>query len=243
MIKAIIVDDEMPARSELGFILEETGRVEVIGEAGDVRAAVELIKAKKADVIFLDINMPGFSGLQLAEVLKTHPNPPAIIFVTAYSGFALKAFEVNAVDYLLKPVDADRLNAALDKLSRPSLGVSGSSEEGSARTTRVTVNKAGKKHFISSSIICYLMAKDDYSYIYTDEGKFLSTTSLTHLEESLNDFGFFRVHRRYIVNLERIAAVSPQPGGTLMITLSDEEGTEIPVSRRRVPTLKAKMGI
>lgn len=241
MIKALIVDDEMPARSELSFVLEETGRVEVIGEAGDVRSAVDLIKAKKADVIFLDINMPGFSGLQLAEVLKTHPNPPAIIFVTAYSGFAFRAFEVNAVDYLLKPIDIDRLNEALDKLSKG--GTMANAAEESHKSTRVTVNKGGKKHFISSSIICYLMAKDDYSYIFTDEGKFLSTTSLTHLEEELAAFGFFRVHRRYIVNLDRIAAVAPQPGGTLMLTLSDKEETEIPVSRRRVANLKQEMGI
>lgn len=242
MIQALIVDDEMPARSELGFMLEETGRVEVVGEASDVRSAVDLIKSKKADVIFLDINMPGFSGLQLAEVLKTHPNPPAIIFVTAYSDFALKAFEVNAVDYLLKPVDIDRLGAALDKLHKPAIAAAGAEAE-SQKATRVTVNKGGKKHFISSSIITYLMAKDDYSYIYTDEGKFLSTTSLTHLEEELAEYGFFRVHRRYIVNLNRVTSVAPQTGGTLLLTLSDEEETEIPVSRRRVATLKQEMGI
>lgn len=242
MIRAFIVDDEMPARSELAFMLEETGRVEVIGEAGDVRDAVELIKHAQADVIFLDINMPRFNGLQLAEVLKTHPNPPAIIFVTAYSNFALMAFEVNAVDYLVKPVEVERLSAALDKLTKLGTGGSAASDT-SGKVTRVTVNKSGKKHFILSNRISYLMAKDDYSYIFTDEGKFLSTTSLTSLEKELADFGFFRVHRRFVVNLESVGSVAPQPGGTLLLTLNDEESTEIPVSRRRVAALKQEMGI
>lgn len=241
MIQAIIVDDEIPARSELAFLLEETGRVEIVGEAGGVRQAVEAIKAKKADVVFLDINMPEFSGIQLAEALKDHPEPPAVIFVTAYSNFALKAFEVNAVDYLLKPVEPERLNEALDKVLRLKSGAEGA--EGYQKSTRVTVNKGGKKHFISSSSISYLMAKDDYSYIFTDEGKFLSTTSLTSLEEELSDFNFFRVHRRYVVNLSRISSVAPQPGGTLLLTLADGEDTEIPVSRRRVSQLKQEIGI
>jgi len=243
MIKAFIVDDETPARNELAFLLEETGRVEVVGEAGDVRAAVELIKNHNADVIFLDINMPGFSGIQLAEVLKSHPNPPAIIFVTAYSNFALQAFEVNAIDYLIKPVETERLHTALDKLKKTAQPTNEPDYVASVNATRVTVNKGGKKHFISSSAIIYLMAKDDYSYIYTDEGKFLSTTSLTHLEEQLTGFGFFRVHRRYVVNLNRIVSIAPQPGGTLLLTLGDEEGTEVPVSRRRVAILKQEMGI
>ncbi|MBK5211559.1 MAG: response regulator transcription factor [Coriobacteriia bacterium] len=243
MIKAFIVDDETPARNELAFLLEETGRVVVVGEAGDVRAAVELIKNHSADVIFLDINMPGFSGIQLAEVLKSHPNPPAIIFVTAYSNFALQAFEVNAIDYLIKPVDTERLNTALDKIKKPASQTNAPDYVGSANATRVTVNKGGKKHFISSSAIIYLMAKDDYSYIHTDEGKFLSTTSLTHLEEQLTGFGFFRVHRRYVVNLDRIVSIAPQSGGTLLLTLGDGEATEVPVSRRRVAILKQDMGI
>ena len=244
MIKALIVDDEMPARNELIFMLEETGKAEVVGEAGDVPSAINLIKAHQADVLFLDINMPGYSGLQLAEVLKTHPNPPAIIFVTAYSNFALKAFDVNALDYLVKPVEAERLLAALDKVEKAKgAKASAAPLEHGAGVTRVTVNKGGKKHFLSSADITYIRARDDYSYLYTDEAKFLSTTSLTSLLEQLEGYGFYRTHRGYVVNLNRIMSVESQTGGTLKLTLNDPDHTEIPVSRRRVAQLKQEMNI
>lgn len=244
MIKALIVDDEMPARNELIFMLEETGKAEVIGEAGDVPSAISLIKAHNADVLFLDINMPGYSGLQLAEVLKTHPNPPAIVFVTAYSNFALKAFDVNAIDYLVKPVESKRLLAALEKVEK-AMGTKAQAVplEHGAGVTRVTVNKGGKKHFLSSADITYIRARDDYSYLYTDEAKFLSTTSLTSLLEQLEGYGFYRTHRGFVVNLNRIQSVESQTGGTLKLTLNDPDHTEIPVSRRRVAQLKQEMNI
>lgn len=244
MIKALIVDDEMPARNELIFMLEETGKAEVVGEAGDVPSAINLIKSHSADVLFLDINMPGYSGLQLAEVLKTHPNPPAIIFVTAYSNFALKAFDVNAVDYLVKPVEMERLLEALDKVDKGrGAKTPAAIVEHGAGVTRVTVNKGGKKHFLSSADITYIRARDDYSYLYTDEAKFLSTTSLTSLLEQLEGYGFYRTHRGYVVNLNRIMSVESQTGGTLKLTLNDPDHTEIPVSRRRVAQLKQEMNI
>ena len=244
MIKALIVDDEMPARNELIFMLEETGKAEVVGEAGDVPSAINLIKTHNADVLFLDINMPGYSGLQLAEVLKTHPNPPAIVFVTAYSNFALKAFDVNAIDYLVKPVEMERLLAALEKVDKGrNAKAPVAVVEHGAGVTRVTVNKGGKKHFLSSADITYIRARDDYSYLYTDEAKFLSTTSLTSLLEQLEGYGFYRTHRGYVVNLNRIMSVESQTGGTLKLTLNDPDHTEIPVSRRRVAQLKQEMNI
>lgn len=236
MIRALIVDDEAPARSELAYVLEETGQVELVGEASNVRDAVAIIKSTMVDVIFLDVNMPGFSGLQLAEVLGTHSNPPAIVFVTAYSEFAVKAFEVEAADYIVKPVDRDRLEAAIAKVRRGRTPCSDQS-------TRLTVTKGGKKHFLSSMEIAYLMAKDDYSYIYTNDTRYLSTSSLTALEEKLESAGFFRVHRRYLINLTRIRSVEPTTGGTLELTIDDDEGTKIPVSRRRVSALKRAMGL
>lgn len=239
MIRALIIDDEAPARSELAFLLEEAGGVEILGEASNVREAVALIKSTPSDVIFLDIHMPGFTGLQLAESLKTHPKPPAIVFVTAHSEYALKAFEVNAVDYLVKPVELDRLEVALAKVARDRGGVDGHDSD----ETRVMVNKAGKKMFISTSEITYIMAKDDYSYIFTDGDRYLSTSSLTALEEKLAESNFFRVHRRYLVNLKKVRSVAPQQGGTLMLTLEDTEETEVPVSRRRVAGLKKALGL
>jgi len=236
MLKALVVDDEAPARSELRYLLGEAGGVEVIGEASNAIEAMQLIKAIPYDVIFLDINMPGLTGVQLAEALAAHPRPPAIIFVTAHSEHAVKAFEVKATDYLVKPVELERLKQAISRLTPVA-------EQAPARVERIPVEKAGKKLLVSVGDILYIMAKDDYSYLHTTADRYLSTMSLSSLETKLEPAGFFRTHRRYLVNLARVKEVVPMYGGTLLLTLTDEAATQIPVSRRRVPALKKALGL
>ena len=188
MLHALIVDDEAPARSELRFLLEETGRVESIEEVASARDAVQhLVHIKehddeRCDVLFLDISMPKTSGMQLAEALHKLKNPPAVVFVTAYSEYALEAFEVDAVDYLMKPVETDRLARALDKVEarvKPTT-TSHSSVE------RIPVEKGGRKVLVPVDQIRYIEAKDDYSCIYTDVDRYLSTISLAKLEQKLS---------------------------------------------------------
>ena len=140
MLRAIIVDDEAPARSELRFLLDETGKVDVVAEAANVREAIEKLKDLGADIMFLDVNMPGTDGLQLAEALTHLKYPPYVIFVTAYSEHAVKAFDVNATDYLVKPVETDRLNQAIAKVLQQ-VGGQGHSSTGE----RIPVEKGGKK--------------------------------------------------------------------------------------------------
>lgn len=236
MLKALVVDDEAPARSELRYLLGEAGGVEVVGEAGNAMEAMQLIKAIPYDVIFLDINMPGLTGVQLAEALTAHPRPPAIIFVTAHSEHAVKAFEVRATDYLVKPVEIDRLKEAISRLAPVA-------EQAPARIDRILVEKAGKKLLIAVEDILFIMAKDDYSYLHTAGERYLSTMSLASLETKLEPVGFFRIHRRYLVNLACVKEVVPMYGGTLLLTLTDEASTQIPVSRRRVPALKKALGL
>jgi two-component system response regulator LytT len=236
MLKALVVDDEAPARSELRYLLGECGGVEVVGEAGNAVEALQLIKAIPYDVIFLDIQMPGLTGVQLAEVLSGLSRPPSIIFVTAHSEHAVKAFEVRATDYLVKPVELERLKQALARLQPVA-------EQAPARIERIPVEKAGKKLLVNVEDILYVMAKDDYSYLYTAADRYLSTISLAQLEVKLEPVGFFRIHRRYLVNLSRVKEVVPMYGGTLLLTLSDEASTQIPVSRRRVPALKKALGL
>jgi two-component system, LytTR family, response regulator LytT len=236
MLKALVVDDEAPARSELRYLLGECGGVEVVGEASNAVEALQLIKAIPYDVIFLDIQMPGLTGVQLAEALSGLTHPPAIIFVTAHSEHAVKAFEVRATDYLVKPVEIDRLKRAISRLEPVA-------EQAPARVERIPVEKAGKKLLVNVEDILYVMAKDDYSYLYTAADRYLSTISLALLEAKLEPVGFFRIHRRYLVNLSRVKEVVPMYGGTLLLTLSDDAGTQIPVSRRRVPALKKALGL
>jgi two-component system response regulator LytT len=236
-LKALVVDDEAPARSELRFLLSEAGGVEVVGEASNAAEASQLIRAIPYDVVFLDIDMPGVSGMRLAEALSELEHPPAIVFVTAYSEHAVKAFEVEATDYLVKPVEIERLRRAIERLGPQTPA------PGSARVERVPVEKAGKKLLLSVEEIFHIMAKDDYSYLYTDGERYLSTLSLAELERKLEPRGFFRVHRRFLVNLAQVKEVVPMYGGTLLLTMKDRAATQVPVSRRRVPSLKRALGL
>lgn len=245
MLNALIVDDEAPARSELRYLLEEAGRVDTIREALNAREAVEsLVKSKEGtdqriDVIFLDISMPKTSGMQLAEALHKLKNPPAVVFVTAYSEYALEAFNVDAVDYLMKPVETDRLNRALDKVEaivKPAPASHPAQE-------RIPVEKGGRKVLVPVDEIRYIEAKDDYSCIYTDGDRFLSTISLAKLEQKLTPHGFFRVHRGYIVNLDHVEDVEVISSGILQLGIKGVEEKKIPVSRRRVVPLKRALGL
>ena len=242
-MRAMIVDDEAPARSELRFLLEETGRVESITEASSAREAVEKLMEAKAEVIFLDISMPKTSGMQLAEALHKLKNPPAIVFVTAYSEYALDAFGVNAVDYLMKPVESDRLELALDKVEARAPKAEPAAPQSHSSVERIPVVKSGRKVLVPIDQIRYIEAKDDYSCIYTDNDRFLSTISLAKLEEKLAPHGFFRVHRGYIVNLEFVEDVEVISSGILQLGINGIEGKKISVSRRRVVALKRALGL
>ncbi|TXF35334.1 response regulator transcription factor [Collinsella sp. BA40] len=239
MLRAMIVDDEAPARSELRFLLEQTGKIGSISEASSVRAAIEMLMENRVDVVFLDISMPGASGLQLAEALHKLKNPPAVVFVTAYSDHAVEAFEVDATDYLMKPVEEARLDQAIAKVLtrvKPMMDGSKSSIE------RIPVEKGGRKVLIPVDQIRYIMAKDDYSCIFTEDDRYLSTTSLAQFESKLGEFGFFRVHRRYIVNLANVEDVETVLSGAIQLGVSGVED-RIPVSRRRVVPLKKALNL
>lgn len=239
MLHAMIVDDEAPARSELRYLLEQTGRIGTITEAPTVKQAVERLMESRSDVVFLDISMPKVSGMQLAEALHKLNNPPAVVFVTAYSEHALKAFDVDAVDYLLKPVEEERLKQALDKVEAR-MKPAASTNHG---TERIPVEKGGRKVLVPISDIRYIEAKDDYACIYTATDRYLSTISLAQLEQKLSPHGFFRVHRGYIVNLEYVEDVEVVSSGILQLGLNGIEGKKISVSRRRVVQLKRALGL
>lgn len=245
----MIVDDEAPARSELRFLLEQTGKIGSIIEASSVRSTIEMLMEARVDVVFLDISMPGASGLQLAEALYKLKNPPAIVFVTAYSDHAVEAFDVDAVDYLMKPVEEARLDRAIEKViarAKPAAAVEPAAVEPAAakpsNIERIPVEKGGRKVLIPVDQIRFIMAKDDYSCIFTDDDRFLSTTSLAQFESKLGEFGFFRVHRRYIVNLANVEDVETVPSGAIQLGVNGVD-ERIPVSRRRVVPLKKALNL
>ncbi len=237
MLKAMIVDDEAPARSELRFLLDEVGKTEVVAEAASVREAIEKMKEYPCDVLFLDINMPEATGMQFADAIQHLKYPPAVVFVTAYSDYALDAFAVKAVDYLVKPVETERLRHAIDKVYEHVM-----LHAKAQKSERIPVEKAGKKILISIDQIIFVMARDDYAYLQTDSDRYFSTVSLAQLEKRLEGHGFFRVHRGYLVHLDKVQEVETVSGGTLLLTMANST-EKIPVSRRRVSALKKALGL
>ncbi len=227
-----MVDDEKPARDEMKALLEEAGGVEIVAEASSTKEAIERLQDNPCDVLFMDINMPDATGLQLASALQQIKMPPSVVFATAYSQYAVEAFEVKATDYLLKPVELERLKAAIEKVEQE-IHVQANLK----RSKSIPCEKSGKKVFIPTADIRYCTARDDYAYVVTKDGRFFSTISLSQIEKELESLGFMRVHRGYLVNLGFVTEVESVDGGGMNLKVRECEDL-IPVSRRKIPLLK-----
>lgn len=240
LLSALIVDDEPPIRAELRYLLDRDSRIGAVSEAGNGTEAIERILADRPDVIFLDIQMPGMSGIRLAGTLKNLKTPPAVVFVTAFSEHAASAFELDAVDYVLKPVEADRLVKALDKVAAEISRRRAAPAPG--RTRRLAVERGGARAFIPVGDICYVEARADYSRVVCPGGEYLVNESISGLERRLAADGFMRVHRSYIVNMDDVHDIEVARGGLMELRL-DRVDASVPVSRRRTAEVKARLGI
>jgi two-component system LytT family response regulator len=242
-IKALIVDDERPARENLKRMLANNPRVELIGEARNGEEAVEKIENEKPDLVFLDIQMPDLNGFEVIELIQSCP---LIIFTTAYDEYAIKAFEINALDYLLKPFSKERLIEAIDRAWKELSEKSNfSAKIDTLLSTLVkekkylqhlTVKKKGKILVIKVSEIDYIKAEEGLVYIYIKYNKYNTNYTLDELENQLDPKSFFRCHRSSIINLERIKEIIPWFGGKYKIVLSADR--EIELTRSRVAKLK-----
>ncbi len=239
-LRALIVDDEAPARSELRHLLERTEEVEIVGEAADAKEALELIGALNYDVVFVDIQMPGLSGLDVVSHFKDLPNPPFVVFVTAYSEYAVKAFELDAVDYLLKPVDLSRLAETVERVIKRKAKRVATQQK--AKLNRIPVQKNDGMVLINIEDVYYASTKSDFTYIHTLEDVFVCDFTLRGLETRLGS-GFFRAHRAFLVNLNHVKEIIPMFGGTYILRLKDARKSEIPVSRRSGKKLKEILGM
>lgn len=264
-LKALIVDDEYPARQELRFALSSFDNVEIVGEATNALEALALIKALDYQVLFLDISMPGMSGLELGAAVQELPKRPYIIFVTAYDEYAVSAFEVNAVDYILKPVEPKRLKKAIDKVLKLSqeaaaaaeVAVTAACHEGQAvrenerpgqqtqsliKIDRIPAEKQGKTILVTESDVFYAFTEQDYVYIKTCTDKLFTRFTLKELEARLNPQVFFRTHRCYLVNLHKVKEIVPFFNGTYNLIVEDKERSEVPVSRAQAKKLRKILG-
>ncbi|ACX52850.1 two component transcriptional regulator, LytTR family [Ammonifex degensii KC4] len=248
-LRALIVDDEYPARQELRYALSRIDNVEVVGEATNAQEALMLIKALDYSVLFLDIAMPGMNGLELGSVIQELPRPPYIIYVTAYDEYAVKAFDVNAVDYILKPIDEKRLRKAIAKVMRLMQGANGEvaataepRPEPLARIDRIPAEKNGKTVLVAEGDIVFAFTEGDAVYLKTYSDKFLTRFTLKELEARLNPNIFFRTHRCFIVNLHKVKEIIPYFNGTYSLVVEDKEKSEVPLSRAQAKKLRRILG-
>jgi two-component system LytT family response regulator len=237
-MKAIIVDDERLARQELKSLLAEHKDIEVIAECANAAEAKEKISQLKPDVVFLDIQMPGKNGLELAQELSPVPE---LIFVTAYDEYALRAFEVNALDYLLKPVQSDRLAETLKKLFSKEEEVPQEFRTVLTDEDQVFLKDGERCWFVKLSNVRLFESEGNYVRVFFENNKPLILRSLNNLEQRLSPNSFFRASRKHIVNLRWIENIEPWFNGGLMVKLKG--GEQIEISRRQSVKLKDMMSL
>lgn len=253
-MKAFLVDDEPLAVIRLRRMLEETGRADIAGASSDPGEALEQLRRIRPDVLFLDIEMPGISGFDLLERLGDPQ--PLVVFTTAYDQYALEAFKVNSIDYLLKPVEAAELNRALGKLERI---LGGSESRGDVQAllkqvrtmltqrepeylARVASRVGDRVEFVEIGQITYFYAKDKLTFAVTPAKHHALDLTIAELEQKLAPGRWLRIHRSTLLNVDAVKEVHTWFGGKLLVRLKDGK-TELPVARERAAEVRAKLGI
>jgi two-component system LytT family response regulator len=245
-IRTVIIDDEAPARDIIKFYLKELDNIEVIDECADGFSGLKTISSMKPDLVFLDIQMPRLTGIELVEVLTEKPE---IIFTTAYDQFAIRAFELNAADYLLKPFAKRRFLDAVKKATDKIQSGTGNKEPASqllakkpelySPVNRVVVRKGNAINLIPVERIKYVEAQDDYVMIYHTDGKALKQQTMKFYEDNLSKNDFVRIHRSYIVRVEEIKRIEPYGKDNHIAIL--QSGDKLPVSRTGFKHLKEEL--
>ena len=242
-MKALLIDDERLARNELRRLLKAHADIEIVGEATDGEDAMGKIEALRPELIFLDVQMPGGDGFSLLE--KLEPPLPLVIFTTAYDEFAVKAFEFNALDYLLKPVDPNRLVAALERLRQRETAVSADGTPVAtsrlALEDKVFVREGDRCWFVPVKNIRLLESEGNYTRLHFDEHKPQLFRSLTAMEERLDPRSFFRANRKQVINLTWVEGIEPWFSGGLLVKLKG--GLKVELSRRQAQDFRERMSL
>jgi DNA-binding LytR/AlgR family response regulator len=233
-LEVLVVDDEEPALEDLAYLLRQHPRIGSVVTASDATEALRRLRDGSFAAVFLDIRMPGLDGLELARVLSRFATPPEIVFVTAFEQHAVEAFELQAVDYLLKPVRPERLSDAIRRLGAPARGPAADGED----PTRIAVETGGVTRMVERDSIRFVEASGDYVRLHTDDGAFLVRVPISSLEETWRDAGFVRIHRRYLIALRHVTELRARPGGGYDLLVA---GEELPVSRRHARELRDRL--
>ncbi len=241
MIKIMIVDDEKAALDELNYMLSVYEDVDVVNTFTNPMKALEKILVVEVDVVFLDISMPEMDGFMLAEAILKLKSPPYIVFATAYDDYAINAFEINAVDYLLKPVNEDRLNMTVERIrqkinnnNKNQAGVDAflKSSRVDKRFSRLPLWKNDRIYLIKPEDIIYCTSLGKETTIITKEEKYISTDPLNHFETILAPYNFFRCHRSFLIHIDQVKEVVPWFNNTYAVKLNHCNDS-IPISRRK----------
>ena len=257
MIRAFVVDDEPLAVRRLKRMLEETGRVEVAGSSSDPVDALAALAETKVDVLFLDIQMPGMTGFEMLGMMDPQP---LVVFTTAFDQYALKAFEVNSIDYLLKPIEERHLARALDKIERlraspvaapdwkalvaqlagalrqPGAGLAPEYPE------RIASRLGDRIHILDLAKVTHFFAQEKLTFAATEGKNHVVDHTVSDLEQKLDPHYFFRIHRSTLLNLAWVKELDAWFGGRVLVRLKDAKGTELHVARERVQELKKRLG-
>jgi len=237
-LKVLAVDDESSQLQDLARLLRSSPVVEAVECASDGHDALVKASGERYDAIFLDVRMPDLDGLELGRVLRRFSAPPQLVFVSAYDSAAVDAFELQALDYLRKPVSRHRLEEALERVT--TAVANGTAQEarapaGESEVVAVANVRNGATRLIARSTILYVQSHGDFVRIVVEDGRYLLRTTLIDIQRRWEQFGFVRVHRQYVANLNNAVELRPQFGGTAELAFAD--GQTIPVARRHVAEL------
>jgi two-component system response regulator LytT len=250
-LRVLAVDDEQPQLQDLARLLRDSPTVHTVECAQDGRDALMKLSSQPFDAIFLDVRMPDLDGLELAKVLRRFASPPQLVFVSAYESAAVDAFELHALDYLLKPVGRGRLQEALDRVASaiqvaaPSNGQTAPASPANGSESEIVavanVRSPGSTRLIPRSAILYVQSHGDFVRIVVEDGRYLLRATLTDLEHRWAQHGFVRVHRQYLANLNKAVELQPQLGGTALLSFG--HGLTVPVARRHVAELGRRLAV
>lgn len=248
--RCLIVDDESPARDELRFLIDHIDGVVVVGDATTAEEAQVLLGSLDYDLVLLDIHMPGIGGIELARTLRDQPSRPSVIFVTADADHAVEAFDLEASDYLVKPIAEDRLRRAIQRAvearDTDANGTAAPSTGPAAPTgplpARIPVHRGDRVILVEEQRIAYAEAARGYAHLKLADERLLASFTLNDLEERLSS-AFVRTHRSYLVNLRHVREVVPEVGGGLTLVMADRERSRVPVSRRQAARVRRQLGV
>jgi DNA-binding LytR/AlgR family response regulator len=251
MLKVFIVDDEAPARRELKYLLGQIEGVEIIGEASNGNTALKNILSNPPQVVFLDIHMPSLNGLDLSRLIGKMPDSPLMIFATAYEEYGVKAFDVDAFDYILKPFTPERVQKSIAKVrkyltrttAQPVAEHAPPHGALTAQQLKIPLYKGDKIIPTTPKNIIFARSEEGVIIVHTQEGKFTTRLTLSDLETKLLPHGFIRSHRSALVNSNHIREVIPWFNGSYKLVMGDRERTEILVSRYNAKDLKAALNL